>query len=657
MTAKSGKWLRFRVVSILLFFLVLYVALVSRAFQLQVVSGETLGKLADRQHKASLTLYPERRFIFDRNGQKLAATIMADSVYVDPSNVEDRTKVSSNLSSILGVKRQKITGALSNQGSFRWIARQISPVRTERIRTLKLKGVHLVQEPRRFYPHRELACHLLGFAGLHSTGLYGLESKYDEYLKGVPKKVVWGRDARGRKIYLSDDSGSAVDDRSCSLFLTIDSKIQYIVESQLKKAIEDTGAKGGTVIVMDPGTGEVLAMANEPLFNPNEFSIYPADARRNRAVTDCFDPGSVFKPFVAAAALEEGLVTETDIFDCENGSYTVGNRVIHDAQNEKFQELNLPDIIKHSSNIGSVKIAEKLGKEKFYHYITMFGFGSKTGIDLPGESRGILRNSKDWTDVDFATIAFGQGVSVTAIQLVTAMSAIANDGVLMKPHVVRCMVDKKGSVVKEIEPVAVRRVISSETSHRITSILTDVVEEGTGGNARIVNLSVAGKTGTSQKFDFDLGRYSAKKVEASFIGFFPAEDPQMVILVMLDEPKIHRWGGAAAAPVFKEVSEQILRCFNNSMELREVAANENNEGVRIIQASTDRETIYHDTKVDESIIPDFEGMSMREVLKISQNRGIDIRIAGSGWAVSQNPAPGVRIEENLPCYVLFDQGV
>ncbi len=657
MTAKSGKWLRFRVVSILLFFLVLYVALVSRAFQLQVVSGETLGKLADRQHKASLTLYPERRFIFDRNGQKLAATIMADSVYVDPSNVEDRTKVSSNLSSILGVKRQKITGALSNQGSFRWIARQISPVRTERIRTLKLKGVHLVQEPRRFYPHRELACHLLGFAGLDSTGLDGLESKYDEYLKGVPKKVVWGRDARGRKIYLSDDSGSAVDDRSCSLFLTIDSKIQYIVESQLKKAIEDTGAKGGTVIVMDPGTGEVLAMANEPLFNPNEFSIYPADARRNRAVTDCFDPGSVFKPFVAAAALEEGLVTETDIFDCENGSYTVGNRVIHDAQNEKFQELNLPDIIKHSSNIGSVKIAEKLGKEKFYHYITMFGFGSKTGIDLPGESRGILRNSKDWTDVDFATIAFGQGVSVTAIQLVTAMSAIANDGVLMKPHVVRCMVDKKGSVVKEIEPVAVRRVISPETSHRITSILTDVVEEGTGGNARIVNLSVAGKTGTSQKFDFDLGRYSAKKVEASFIGFFPAEDPQMVILVMLDEPKIHRWGGAAAAPVFKEVSEQILRCFNNSMELREVAANENNEGVRIIQASTDRETIYHDTKVDESIIPDFEGMSMREVLKISQNRGIDIRIAGSGWAVSQNPAPGVRIEENLPCYVLFDQGV
>jgi cell division protein FtsI (penicillin-binding protein 3) len=659
MTIKSGRWLRFRMVSILVLFLVLYVALVSRAFQLQVVSGETLGKLADRQHKKSLTLYPERRFIFDRNGQKLAATIMADSVYVDPSSIEDRRKVSSKLSSILGVKRQKVVEAVSSSRSFRWVSRQISPVRAERIRALKLKGVHLVKEPKRFYPHREMACHLLGFAGLDSAGLDGLESKYDEYLKAVPKKVVWGRDARGYKIYLNNDSGDMLDDRSCSLFLTIDSKIQYIVESQLIKAIEDTGAKGGTVIVMDPNTGEVLALANGPRFNPNAFSMYPANVRKNRAVTDCFDPGSVFKPFVAAAALEEGFVTETDLFDCENGSYRVGNRVIHDAQNEKFQKLNLSEIIKHSSNIGSIKIAERLGRENLYRYIKKFGFGSKTGVDLPGESRGILRDSKDWRDVDFATIAFGQGISVTAMQLVTAMSAIANEGVLMKPHVVRCMVDKKGKVVKEFKPVEVRRVISPETARRITSILTGVVEGegGTGANARIVNLSVAGKTGTSQKFDFDLGCYSAKKVEASFIGFFPAEDPQMVILVVLNEPETRRWGGAAAAPVFKKVSEQILRCSNKSMELKKVAAYENNEEVRIVQASTTAEMIYHDTKVDESVIPDFEGMSIREVLKISQNRGIDVKIAGSGWAVSQNPVSGVRIEENQPCYILFDRGV
>jgi len=658
MSAKSGKWLRFRVASILILFLVLYVALASRAFQLQVVSGETLKKLADGQHKKSLTLYPERRFIFDRNGQKLAATVMADSVYVDPSNVKEHRKVSSKLSSILGIKRQKIVKALSNQGSFRWVARQISPIKAERIRALNLEGVHLIQEPKRFYPHREMAGHVLGFAGLDSTGLEGLEVKYDEYLKGVPKEVVWGRDAKGQKIYLSDNA-DGMDDGSCSLFLTIDSKIQYIVESQLREAIEGTGARGGSVIVMDPRTGEVLAMANEPMFNPNTFSIYPADARRNRAVTDCFDPGSVFKPFLAAAALEEGLIAESDTFDCENGSYTVGNRVVHDAQNEKFQELSLAEIIKYSSNIGSIKVAERLGRKKFYHYIKMFGFGSKTGVDLPGESSGILRDSNDWDDIDFATIAFGQGISVTAIQLVAAMSAIANDGVLMKPHVVRCMVNKKGMVVKEFKPEEVRRVISPETSHRIASIMTDVVEgeEGTGRNARIANLSVAGKTGTSQKFDFDRGRYSDDKVEASFIGFFPADDPHLVIFVVLNEPEKDRWGGTAAAPVFRKISEQILRCSNNSMKLGDVAAGEGNEGVKIIQASTVTEIISRSTQVDKSVIPDFEGMSIREVLRISQGRGIDVKIAGSGWALRQNPAPGVRIVENQRCYVLFGRGV
>ena len=658
MSAKSGKWLRFRVASILILFLVLYVALASRAFQLQVVSGETLKKLADGQHKKSLTLYPERRFIFDRNGQKLAATVMADSVYVDPSNVKEHRKVSSKLSSILGIKRQKIVKALSNQGSFRWVARQISPIKAERIRALNLEGVHLIQEPKRFYPHREMAGHVLGFAGLDSTGLEGLEVKYDEYLKGVPKEVVWGRDAKGQKIYLSDNA-DGMDDGSCSLFLTIDSKIQYIVESQLREAIEGTGARGGSVVVMDPRTGEVLAMANEPMFNPNTFSIYPADARRNRAVTDCFDPGSVFKPFLAAAALEEGLIAESDTFDCENGSYTVGNRVVHDAQNEKFQELSLAEIIKYSSNIGSIKVAERLGRKKFYHYIKMFGFGSKTGVDLPGESSGILRDSNDWDDIDFATIAFGQGISVTAIQLVAAMSAIANDGVLMKPHVVRCMVNKKGMVVKEFKPEEVRRVISPETSHRIASIMTDVVEgeEGTGRNARIANLSVAGKTGTSQKFDFDRGRYSDDKVEASFIGFFPADDPHLVIFVVLNEPEKDRWGGTAAAPVFRKISEQILRCSNNSMKLGDVAAGEGNERVKIIQASTVTEIISRSTQVDKSVIPDFEGMSIREVLRISQGRGIDVKIAGSGWALRQNPAPGVRIVENQRCYVLFGRGV
>jgi len=641
----------------MVFFLVLYVALVSRAFQLQVVSGETLGKLADRQHRKSLTLYPERRFIFDRNGQKLAATVMADSVYVDPSSVQDRRKVTSRLSSILGVKRNKIAQALANEGSFRWIARQISPAGAERIRALDLEGVHLVREPKRFYPHREMACHLLGFAGLDSTGLEGLELRYDEYLKGIPKEAVWGRDARGHKIYLDEHSGRTVDDRSCSLFLTIDSKIQYIVESQLKSAVEKTGAKGGSVVVMNPRTGEILAMANAPRFNPNAFSLYTADTRRNRAVTDCFDPGSVFKPFIVAAALEEGLITESDEFDCEDGTYVVGDRVIHEAQNEKFQELTLAEVLKYSSNIGTIKVAERLGKERFHRYVTLFGFGSKTGIDLPGESTGILRDPRGWRDVDFATMAFGQGISVTAIQLASAMSAIANGGVLMQPHVVRCLVDTKGEMVKEFQPVALRRVVSTGTARRMTSILTDVVEGegGTGKNARIVNLSVAGKTGTSQKFDFSAGRYSSNRVAASFMGFFPAEDPQMVILVVLDEPKVDRWGGAAAAPVFRRVSEQILRCSNSSMEVREVAGGEGGKEAQIVRASTTADMAYRETEDDESVIPDFGGMSLREVLRIAQRRGMEVRTAGSGWVISQNPVPGTPIKGDQPCYVLFNR--
>ncbi len=659
MSTKSKKWLRFRVVSLMVFFLVLYVALVSRAFQLQVVSGETLGSLADRQHKKSLTLNPERRFIFDRNGQKLAATIMADSVYVDPSSVQDQRKVASKLSSVLGIKRRDVTRELANQGSFRWIARQISPAGAERISAMDLKGVHLVREPKRFYPHREMACHLLGFAGLDSTGLEGLELQYDDYLKGVPQGVVWGRDARGHRIYLDDDAGNGSNDRSCSLFLTIDSKIQYIVESQLHNAIERTGAKGGSIIVMDPRTGEVLAMANGPSFNLNTFSTYPADARRNRAVTDCFDPGSVFKPFVAAAAFDEGVVEETDLFNCEDGLYVVDDRIIHEAQNKKYQELTPADILKHSSNIGIVKIAEKLGKDRFHHYITRFGFGSKTGVDLPGESAGILRAPHEWRDVDFATMAFGQGLSVTPLQLVSAMCSIANGGVLMKPYVVRCLVDKKGDVIKQFEPVAVRRVISEETARRVASILTGVVdgEGGTGRNAHIVNLPVAGKTGTSQKFDFSTGRYSSKKVAASFIGFFPADDPQMVILVVLDEPKIDRWGGVAAAPVFKRVSEQILRCSNSSMEVPEVAEERNGTKRRIMQVSAVAADMPRlDVIVDQSVIPDFAGLSMREALRIAQRRGMEIRTAGSGWAVNQNPAPGTPIEGNRPCYVLFDSG-
>jgi cell division protein FtsI (penicillin-binding protein 3) len=356
-----------------------------------------------------------------------------------------------------------------------------------------------------------------------------------------------------------------------------------------------------------------------------------------------------------AAALEEGIAEESDIIDCEKGAYVVGDRIIHEAHNGRFEKLTLREVLKRSSNIGSVKIAERLGKEKFFDYLERFGFGSKTDIDLPGEIQGIVRNVDDWTDVDLATIAFGQGVSVTAIQLITAVSAIANHGVLMKPHIVRGMIDKDGQVIKEFKPTVVRKVVSPVTSERIRSMMTDVVEDGTGKRARMADITVAGKTGTSQKFDFSKGVYSSQKVITSFIGFLPADDPHLSIFVMLDEPKTQKWGGEAAAPVFRNISEQILRCFNRAMEPRETIVEKNQDNVEFVQVSTYAE-FSRQEKSNDSVIPDFRGMSMRQVLHISRGMGIEVKVSGSGWAVKQDPAPGSSVGRHQFCRVFFGQG-
>ena len=667
MTKKAKKWLRFRVVTVSIIFLVLFVGLLSRALQLQVISGKTLKALAEKQHTRNLVLYPERKMIFDRHGQKLAATIQSDSIYADPSKVEDPRSVARRLAAACHVAQEDVEKNLSRKGSFCWIARQVSPEQRQRVESLNIDGVHVIHEPKRFYPHRDLACHILGFAGLDSTGLEGVELGYDSYLKSVPRNVVWGRDARGNRIYLDNREKEAAqtsaEDTSCNLILTIDSKIQYIVENKLKDAMEQKQAKGGSAIVMDIQTGEILALANMPSFNPNAFSEFGPALRRNRAVTDCFDPGSVFKPFVVAAALETGVVTESDRINCENGSYVVGDRTIHEAQHKKYTTLLLPEVLKYSSNIGAVKVSERLGKNQFYDYITSFGFGAKTGIDLPGEVSGIVRDPDKWRPVDFATMAFGQGISVTAIQLITAMSAIANHGILMKPYVVKGMVDKCGKVVKEFHPTAVRRVISPVTADRVTSILTTVVQsaDGTGRKAQITNVAVAGKTGTSQKFDRTLRQYSSKKVITSFIGFFPAEDPRISVYIMLDEPQKDRWGGVAAAPVFKEISEQILTCFNKEIELKRVVAVKPEPPMKILNVSaSDRlyseGDILHAHRQDSSE-PDFTGMSMREVLQTARVWGITVKMVGNGWAVNQTSTPGRNKNEKPNMTVFFSRAI
>jgi cell division protein FtsI (penicillin-binding protein 3) len=661
MTGESKKWIKFRIAALLAFFLVLFIALVSRAFQLQILSGKALKALAQKQHTQTLLLQPERGIIFDRNGEKMAATIMADSVCADPSKIDNPGEVAGRLAAILQTDRAVLQKKLSGAKNFCWLARRIAPEQAGRVQQMGVDGIFIVKEPKRYYPSGELAGHLIGFVGIDANGLEGLELRYDRYLKGAPEKLIWTRDAKGKRLYPRVERPETIQKENYNLVLTIDNRIQYLVESHLKAAVKNKGAKGGFAIVMDPKTGEILALANELGFDPNRVSAVDPATGKNRAITDSFDPGSTFKPFLAAAALEEGVVKETDVFNCENGHFAIADRVFHEANRKRHGALTVHDILKYSSNIGSIKIAEKLGKEKFSQYIHKFGFGAKTGIDLPGEVSGLLRPVQNWTRVDAATIAFGQGISVTAIQLITALSSVANQGILMKPFIVRGLVDRKGNLVQTYHPSAVRRVISPETAKRLTAILTDVVgmEDGTGKHARIVNVAVAGKTGTSQKFDFTRRVYSSEKVKTSFMGFFPAEDPQIAILVILDEPQRDRWGGVAAAPVFKNIGEQLLTCFKTN--IRENPIPEEGKPVsgdmKVRLASVPAPPANRSgTETDETAVPNFQGMTIREVVKRSKEKGIEVRVIGSGWAVAQQPAAGMPAPEDRLCTVTFGMG-
>ena len=661
MTGESKKWLKFRICTLLVLFLVLFVALISRAFQIQVLSGEGLKSIAERQHIKTLNVEPERGIIFDRNGEKLAASVQVDSVFADPSKIGNLPEVAGSLASILKVDKETILKKLSTSKNFCWLARKIPPEQANSIDELNIDGVFLVKEPKRFYPNGELAGHLIGFVGLDSTGLEGLELRYEKYLKGSPEKLIWARDAKGKKLYPRVEKSNVKQGDSNNLILTIDSRIQHLVESKLNEAILSKGAKGGFAVVMDPKTGEILALADQPGFDPNKFSSYNIGKGKNKVITDCFDPGSTFKPFLAAGALEEGIVKETDRFNCENGAYTIADRVIHEANKKKYGSLTFHDVIKYSSNIGCVKISEKLGKEKFYDYITKFGFGSKTGIDLPGESGGLLRPVQNWTRVDASTVAFGQGVSVTAIQLITALSAIANQGVLMKPYIVRAVVDREGQIIKRYSPTPVRTVISPATAKRMTAIMTDVVgdEDGTGKRAKIINVSVAGKTGTSQKFDFSRRVYSSERVRTSFMGFFPSEDPQVAIMVTLDEPQRDRWGGLAAAPVFQNIGEQILTCIKTNIRENPAPVLEDekpNGGVKLRLVSLPGVVNREIDENDDSIMPDFRGITMRDVLKKAKEKGIEIQVVGSGWAINQEPKPGASISSQRTCTIHFSAG-
>lgn len=631
------RLLRMRIGLVAFFYLFLFVIMILRGYQLQVLKGDELGSRAERQLTRKIELPPVRGKILDRNGEELATNREVNSVYVQPPKIADSDALAEVLAGILGEEKRWIKEKIGARAPFVWIKRSL-PVETgRRVADLQLAGVGIVRETRRYYPNMELAGHLIGFAGIDSQGLEGVELEYNDYIKGTSGYFLAERDALGRNIFPAgmNDKDSLSGN---NVVLTIDRNIQHIAERELGDAVKEFKAKSGMALVMDPATGEVLAMAVEPAFNPNHFENYGPEFWRNRIVTDTFEPGSTFKIFLAAAAIDSGRAGSKDIFYCENGRFRVYDRYIHDSKNHGW--LSLENILKVSSNIGAYKIAEKTGKEAFYRYISDFGFGSKTGVGLPGEASGFFRSADRISPIGYANLAFGQGISVTAVQLVSAISAVANGGHMMKPYVVKKVVDGSGRTLFSNYPVMIKRVISDYASKEVSSMLKRVISgEGTGIRAALQGYQVAGKTGTSQKYDFKNKKYSREKHISSFIGFIPADDPKLSILVTLDEPKDAYYGGRVAAPIFRRIASQSLAYLNVSpLREKEMPGKYLWADGKRDEKSGRKERPFFTANGEMEKMPDLKGMTLREIL-VNVGRPPS-HIEGNGVVVEQFPGAG-----------------
>jgi len=530
----------------------MFCAIFIRLAVLQGLQHTRLRDLAERQYSRQITLHPERGRILDRHGRVLATSVPVPSVYVIPQDIDDSDAVAVKLAEALGQPLATVQDQLSAVSTFVWLARQLPPEVGERVQKLNLRGVQVLQETRRFYPKRHLAGQVLGFVGVDGAGLGGLEHLYNRELTGTPGQVTLQRDATGRTLQVM--AGDPSDQpRGADLYLTLDERLQYIAEKEIAARVQETQARSGLVVIMHPPTGDILALASYPFFNPNDFQDPKQRVwQRNRAVTDPVEPGSTFKLVAASAALEENVARVTDMFHCENGFVVRSGRRLRD--HHPYGLLSFVQVIEKSSNIGTAKIAGRLSDDQLYTYIRRFGFGEKSLVNLPGEEDGMIRPPKKWTKPTHDSLAFGQEVTVTPLQLLTAYAAMANGGWLMRPRVVEHIVQSEE--FQFFAPHARNRVLSPSTLERMNEILVGVVERGTGKQAAVEGYTVAGKTGTAQKVEH--GTYSHSKVLASFVGYVPAEAPQLAIVVMVDEPRLAKWGGEAAAPVFKRVAQQAL---------------------------------------------------------------------------------------------------
>lgn len=644
------KWMHIRLFVVSGFLILLAAGIVFRMWQLQVSQSEWLAGLAKDQYLKQIALEPMRGAIVDRHGAPLAVSVMTDSIFVMPPELEDRAAAARALSKALGLSAAKLQRKLERRKGFTWIKRRVPPEDAQRVRDLKIAGVHFTRESRRFYPARELASSLIGFAG-DGRGLEGLELLFDSRLRGSTLLARGLRDAKGQVLFsegvLDQDGADGV-----SLVLTLDLTLQEIAQRELERAVRDSEAAGGMVLVMDPRNSDVLAMANVPSFNPNTYWKFKPRHYRNRSVTDCFEPGSTLKVFTMGAALQKSAVKPDELIDCENGRMAIGRHHINDSH-RGLKKIPLKEVLVHSSNVGAAKLGMALGKEGLFQSLAGFGFGRKTGIDLPGESRCLLRNPKRWSDVGLATISFGQGVSVTITQLGAALCSVANGGFWRRPRIVQALRSENGRDIRRFEADPGRRVLDSRWTRTLVDMMIGVTEPGgTGTRGAVPGFKVAGKTGTAQKPDPIAGGYSKDKRVASFVGFVPAEQPRLAILVVVDEPGTSPYGGTVAAPAFARIADAALNYLGvfargQQQPKAEPEAPEEEtiaprEAVAVLEEWVD-EPAEERPLGGKVLLPDLRGLSVREAVGQLSPKGLEIVVRGSGRVSRQRPAPGRRV--------------
>ena len=629
----------------LVMFAVLFV-LVFRYAYLQIVQGDALAQRMRDQSGYEFRIQSLRGAILDRSGKELAVSSMTKSLFVDPKHVFDAhtpEEIAADIAPLIGLKEQDILDDIARGGGFVWVKRRLEHTEYEAVRNvIREKGysdcLGFQNEAKRYYPNDALAANVIGFVGTDDEGLDGVEQALDPLLKGEIREERLTVDGQRRPILDSIFAGRRVygGDYCKTAVLTIDSTIQFMVEQEIDRAMAETNPDSITAIVMDPKTGEVLAMASRPSYNPNRFWEYPQENWKNRAVAFIYEPGSTFKAVIAGAALQEAIVTPNQVF-FDPGYVMVSGRRIQNWSNESYGAVTFTDIVKKSLNTGFAQVGLSLGAEKMMHYTRVFGFGERTGIDLPGEEEGILFSADDMRDSDIATTAIGQSIAVTPLQLVTAMAAIANGGTLMHPYIVREIRNPDGSVYEERTPREIRRVLEPTVDRTLIGLLEQVVASGGGMKAGVKGYRIAGKTGTAQKIRRETAGYLEGRYIASFCGFAPVEDPIFTVLVMIDDPRGGDfYGGQIAAPVASRIFTQLLRyahvepssnTFAETTSEREKGRSDDEEK-RMEAAATPPE--------GKAVVPDFTGLSLREAARLAELRGLTFESEGTGAAVSQS---------------------